>query len=261
MNLVTLSRLQRNPTVKQEIKLRDFETSLPVGFINYPVSQAADITAFDANCVPVGEDQLPMIEQTKEIVHSFNRIYGETLVDPDAYLPTNKTCCRLPGTDGKLKMSKSLGNCIYLSDSQADVKKKVMSMFTDPNHLRIEDPGCVNGNAVFNYLDAFATDEDFKKFLPEYENLDALKAHYEKGGLGDVKIKKFLINILEAFLVPIREKRKYYEEHIEDVYKILKDGCKKANDKADNTLRRVKLAMKIEYFDDSKAIIRKYLNK
>lgn len=262
MNLVTLSRLQRNPTIKSEIKLRDFESSLPVGFVNYPISQAADITAFEATCVPAGEDQLPMVEQTREIVHSFNRIYGEVLVEPTAVLPSNKVCCRLPGTDGKEKMSKSIGNCIYLSDTPEEVKKKVMSMFTDPNHLRIEDPGKTEGNTVFIYLEAFSNDEHFAKYLPEYKNLNELKAHYELGGLGDVKIKKFLIKVLEDVLSPIREKRAYYEEHIDEVYNILKEGSKKAASKANDTLVKVKEAMKIDYFsDNNKEILKKYQNK
>lgn len=259
MNLVTVSRLQRNPTIKDEIKLRGFETSIPAGFLCYPISQAADITAFEATCVPVGEDQMPMLEQTKELVHAFNRIYGETLVEPSILLPDNKACMRLPGTDGKAKMSKSLGNAIYLADSKEDVKKKVMSMFTDPNHLKVEDPGTVEGNAVFTYLDAFCKEEHFEKYLPDYKNLDELKNHYRRGGLGDVKIKKFLINILEDFLQPFREKRKYYEDNIEIVYQILKEGCKKASAKADETLSKVKDSMKINYFDDNNdEIIKKY---
>lgn len=259
MNLVTVSRLQRNPTIKDEIKLRGFETSIPAGFLCYPISQAADITAFEATCVPVGEDQMPMLEQTKELVHAFNRIYGETLVEPSILLPDNKACMRLPGTDGKAKMSKSLGNAIYLADTKEDVKKKVMSMFTDPNHLRVEDPGTVEGNAVFTYLDAFCKEEHFEKYLPDYKNLEELKNHYRRGGLGDVKIKKFLINILEDFLQPFREKRKYYEDNIEIVYQILKEGCKKASAKADETLSKVKDSMKINYFDDNNdEIIKKY---
>ncbi len=259
MNLVTVSRLQRNPTIKEEIKLRGFETSIPAGFLCYPISQASDITAFEATCVPVGEDQIPMLEQTKELVHTFNRIYGETLVEPGILLPDNKACLRLPGTDGKAKMSKSLGNAIYLSDTKEDVKKKVMSMFTDPNHLRVEDPGTVEGNAVFTYLDAFCKDEYFEKYLPDYKDLEELKNHYRRGGLGDVKIKKFLINILEDFLQPFREKRKYYEDNIELVYNILEGGCKKANEKANNTLSKVKNAMKINYFDkENNEIIKNY---
>lgn len=250
MNLVTVSRLQRNPTIKSEIKMRGFETSIPAGFLNYPISQAADITAFDATCVPVGEDQLPMLEQTKEIVHSFNRIYGETLVNPKILLPDNDVCLRLPGTDGKAKMSKSLGNCIYLADTPEDIKKKVMSMYTDPNHLKVSDPGTVEGNTVFTYLDAFATDEHFEKFLPEYKNLDELKAHYRRGGLGDVKIKRFLNAVLEDILTPIRARRKELEADIEGVMKVLEEGCEKANLKANATLKRAKDAMKINYFDD-----------
>lgn len=251
MNLVTVSRLQRNPTIKSEIKMRGFETSIPAGFLNYPISQAADITAFDATCVPVGEDQLPMLEQTKEIVHNFNRIYGETLVNPKILLPDNDVCLRLPGTDGKAKMSKSLGNCIYLADSPEDIKKKVMSMYTDPNHLKVSDPGTVEGNTVFTYLDAFATDEHFEKYLPEYKNLDELKAHYRRGGLGDVKIKRFLNAVLEDILTPIRARRKELEADIEGVMKVLEEGCIKANMKANATLKRAKDAMKINYFDDN----------
>ena len=259
MNLVTLSRLERNPTIKEELKLRGFESSIPSGFLNYPISQASDITAFLATTVPVGEDQLPMIEQTREIVHSFNRIYGDVLVEPNALLPENKVCLRLPGIDGKAKMSKSLNNAIYLADNTEEVRKKVMSMFTDPNHLRIEDPGKVEGNPVFIYLDAFCKDEHFDKYLPEYKNLGELKAHYERGGLGDVKIKKFLISVLEEELAPIREKRKYYEDNIELVYKILEEGSKKANEKANETLRLVKEAMKIDYFASSnKEILKNY---
>ena len=251
MNLVTVSRLERNPTVKSEIKLRDFNTSIPVGFMTYPISQAADITAFKANIVPVGEDQLPMIEQTREIVRSFNNTYKkEVLVEPKAVLPDNEVCLRLPGTDGKAKMSKSLGNCIYLSDKTEDVKKKVMSMYTDPDHIKIEDPGKIEGNCVFTYLDAFCTDEHFTKYLPEYKNLDELKVHYQKGGLGDVKIKKFLFNVIEEVLTPIREKRKMYENKIEEVYNILEQGSIKAKEKASTTLKEVKEAMKINYFED-----------
>ena len=211
MNLVTVSRLQRNPTVKAEIQMRNFETSIPMGFFNYPISQAADITAFKATTVPVGEDQLPMLEQTKEIVHKFNAVYGETLVDPEILLPSNKACLRLPGIDGKAKMSKSLGNCIYLSDEADEVKKKVMSMYTDPNHIRVEDPGQIEGNSVFTYLDAFCCPEHFEQFLPDYKNLDELKEHYSRGGLGDVKVKKFLNNVLQSELTPIRERRKMWE--------------------------------------------------
>ena len=254
MNLVTVSRLQRNPTVKSEIQMRNFETSIPVGFFCYPISQAADITAFRATTVPVGEDQLPMLEQCKEIVHKFNTVYGETLTEPEIILPSNKACLRLPGIDGKAKMSKSLGNCIYLSDEEADVKKKVMSMFTDPNHLRVEDPGRVEGNPVFIYLDAFCKPEYFAEFLPEYQNLDELKAHYTRGGLGDVKVKKFLNKVLQAELSPIRERRKYWEQHLDDVYDILKEGSKVAEAKAAQTLHDVRSAMQINNFDDNSLI-------
>lgn len=249
MNLVTVSRLQRNPTVKAEIQMRNFETSIPVGFFTYPISQAADITAFKATTVPVGEDQMPMIEQTKEIVHKFNTVYGETLTDPQILLPSNKACLRLPGTDGKAKMSKSLGNCIYLSESEEDVRKKVMSMFTDPDHIRIEDPGKLEGNTVFTYLDAFCNDEHFAEYLPEYANLDELKAHYQRGGLGDVKVKKFLNNVMQEELRPIRARRKEYEQRIDDVYDILKKGSETAKEEAAKTLAEVKAAMKIDYFD------------
>ena len=264
MNLVTVARVQRNPTVKAEIKQKNFEASIPVGFFTYPISQAADITAFRATVVPAGEDQMPMVEQCKEIVHKFNSVYGETLTDPQIVLPDNQACLRLPGIDGKAKMSKSLGNCIYLSDEPQDIKKKVMSMFTDPNHLRVEDPGNTKDNPVFIYLTCFARDEHFEKFLPEYKNLDEMKAHYERGGLGDMKCKKFLFNVLEDLLTPIREKRKYYEEHIEDVYKIIEEGTKKANIKANETLKRVRAAMKINYFDDSSFVNemkKKYVNQ
>ena len=250
MNLVTVSRLQRNPTVKSEIQMRNFETSIPVVFFTYPISQAADITAFKATVVPVGEDQMPMLEQTKEIVHKFNAVYGETLVDPQILLPSNKACLRLPGTDGKAKMSKSLGNCIYLSDTEADVKKKVMSMFTDPDHIRIEDPGKLEGNTVFTYLDAFSNEGHFAEYLPDYANLDELKEHYQRGGLGDVKVKKFLNNVLQEELAPIRARRAEYEKNIDAVYEILKRGSEAASAKAAETLREVKAAMKINYFDD-----------
>ena len=250
MDLVTVSRLQRNPTVKSEIQLRNFETSLPVGFFTYPISQAADITAFKATTVPVGEDQAPMIEQTKEIVHKFNAVYGETLVEPTILLPDNEACLRLPGTDGKAKMSKSLGNCIYLSDSEEDVKKKIMSMFTDPNHLRMEDPGQVEGNPVFIYLDACCRDEHFEKYLPEYKNLGELKAHYARGGLGDVKVKRFLNSVLQEILGPIRERRKEISKDIPAVYRILEEGSRKARKKAAETLAAMKRAMKINYFED-----------
>lgn len=250
MNLVTVSRLQRNPTVKNEIKMRNFEASIPTGFFCYPISQAADITAFRATVVPVGEDQLPMLEQCKEIVHKFNSVYGETLVDPDIMLPQNDACLRLPGIDGKAKMSKSLGNCIYLSDEPEDIKKKVMSMYTDPDHVRVEDPGKIEGNTVFTYLDAFSTEEHFAKFLPDYANLDELKAHYKRGGLGDVKVKKFLNNVLQDVLAPIRERRHYWEQRIPEVYEILRAGSKEAEAAAAATLHDVREAMRINYFDD-----------
>ena len=250
MNLVTVSRLQRNPTVKNEIKMRNFEASIPTGFFCYPISQAADITAFRATVVPVGEDQLPMLEQCKEIVHKFNSVYGKTLVDPDIMLPQNDACLRLPGIDGKAKMSKSLGNCIYLSDEPEDIKKKVMSMYTDPDHVRVEDPGKIEGNTVFTYLDAFSTEEHFAKFLPDYANLDDLKAHYKRGGLGDVKVKKFLNNVLQDVLEPIRERRHYWEQRIPEVYEILRTGSKEAEAAAAATLHDVREAMRINYFDD-----------
>lgn len=249
MNLVTLSRLQRNPTVKSEIKIRDFEMSIPVGFLTYPISQAADITAFEATTVPAGEDQEPMIEQCKEIVRKFNSIYGDTLVEPEILLPQNKQCCRLPGTDGKAKMSKSLGNCIYLSDTPDEIKTKVMSMFTDPDHLRIEDPGKVEGNTVFAYLDAFATDDHFAEFLPDYKNLDELKDHYRRGGLGDVKIKKFLIKVLQTELKPIYDRRLELAKDTDAVYEILRKGTQNAQAKAAQTLAKVRHAMQIDYFD------------
>lgn len=250
MNLVTVSRLQRNPTVKNEIKMRNFEASIPTGFFCYPISQAADITAFRATVVPVGEDQLPMLEQCKEIVHKFNSVYGETLVDPDIMLPQNDACLRLPGIDGKAKMSKSLGNCIYLSDEPEDIKKKVMSMYTDPDHVRVEDPGKIEGNTVFTYLDAFSTEEHFAKFLPDYANLDELKAHYQRGGLGDVKVKKFLNNVLQDVLEPIRGRRHYWEQRIPEVYEILRAGSREAEAAAAATLHDVREAMRINYFDD-----------
>ena len=253
-NLVTEARLKRNPTVKSEIQQRGFNNSIPVGFLTYPISQAADITAFMANIVPVGEDQLPMIEQTREIVRSFNNIYNEVLIEPNAKLSDNKVCLRLPGIDGKAKMSKSLGNCIYLSDDSNQVKQKVMSMYTDPNHIKIEDPGQIEGNTVFTYLDAFCKDYHFQKYLDEYNNLEELKQAYQKGGVGDVKIKKFLYNIIEEILTPIREKRKMYEQQIKEVYKILEDGSIKARMKASNTLDLVKDAMKINYFSDLELI-------
>lgn len=254
MNLVTVSRLQRNPTVKSEIQMRNFETSIPVGFFTYPISQAADITAFKANVVPVGEDQLPMIEQTNEIVRKFNSVYGETLVEAKAVLPTNKVCLRLPGTDGKAKMSKSLGNCIYLSDTADEVKQKVMGMFTDPDHIKVTDPGKLEGNAVFTYLDAFATDEHFKAFLPDYENLDALKAHYTRGGLGDMKVKRFLNEVLQATLEPIRARRKVFEQDVPAVYDMLRKGSEEAEKVAYKTLNEVKSAMRINYFSDEELI-------
>lgn len=254
MNLVTVSRLQRNPTVKAEIQLRNFEASIPVGFFTYPISQAADITAFRATTVPVGEDQMPMLEQTREIVHKFNTVYGETLTMPNILLPDNQACMRLPGIDGKAKMSKSLGNCIYLSDTEEEVRKKIMSMFTDPNHLRVEDPGRVEGNPVFIYLDAFSKQEHFEQFLPDYANLDELKAHYTRGGLGDVKVKKFLNRVMQAELEPIRERRKVWEKRIPEVYEILEQGSKKAQSVAAQTLADMKRAMKINYFEDRELI-------
>lgn len=250
MNLVTVSRVQRNPTVKAEIAMRNFEASIPVGFFVYPISQAADITAFSATTVPVGEDQMPMIEQCKEIVHKFNMTYGEgVLTEPEIKLPSNKACLRLPGTDGKAKMSKSLGNCIYLADEPDEIKRKIMSMFTDPNHIRVEDPGTVEGNPVFTYLDAFCRDEHFEEFLPDYKNLDELKDHYRRGGLGDMKIKKFLNNVMQAELEPIRTRRKQWENRMDDVYDILKKGSAVAQKEAAKTLKAVKAAMKINYFD------------
>ncbi len=254
MDLVTVARLQRNPTVKNEIIMRNFEASIPVGFFTYPISQASDITAFKATTVPVGEDQLPMIEQTREIVRKFNSVYEEVLVEPDALLPDNKACLRLPGTDGKAKMSKSLGNCIYLADTADDVKKKIMSMYTDPEHLQVSDPGHLEGNTVFTYLDAFCRPEHFERYLPEYANLDELKGHYQRGGLGDVKVKKFLNNIVQEELEPIRQKRKEYEKDIPEVYQILKRGSEAAREVAAQTLSEVKSAMKINYFDDSELI-------
>ena len=267
MNLVTVQRLQRNPTVKAEIQMRGFAENnneeenqqrkgTPVGFFTYPISQASDITAFRATTVPVGADQEPMIEQTREIVHKFNSVYGETLVEPEIMLPTNSACLRLPGIDGKAKMSKSLGNCIYLSDNAEDIKKKVMSMYTDPDHLKVTDPGKVEGNCVFTYLDAFSRPEHFERYLPEYENLDALKDHYRRGGLGDVKCKKLLIAVLEELLTPIRERRKYYEQHIEEVYEILRRGSEEARAAAAETLGDVRRAMRINYFEDRELIER-----
>lgn len=254
MNLVTVSRLQRNPTVKSEIQMRNFEASIPVGFFTYPISQAADITAFKATTVPVGEDQLPMIEQTREIVRKFNSIYGDALIEPDVLLPDNKACMRLPGTDGKAKMSKSLGNCIYLSDSPDDVKKKIMSMFTDPNHLQVSDPGKVEGNPVFIYLDAFCRNEHFERYCPDYSCLDEMKEHYTRGGLGDVKVKKFLNNVIQEELEPIRNRRKEFEKDIPSVYEMLKRGTENAREVAAQTLSDVKANMKINYFDDMELI-------
>ncbi len=254
MNLVTVSRLQRNPTVKSEIQMRNFETSIPVGFFTYPISQASDITAFKATTVPVGEDQLPMIEQCREIVRKFNSVYGETLVEPEALVPKNEVCSRLPGIDGKAKMSKSLGNCIYLSDSADEVRTKIMSMFTDPNHLKVSDPGSLEGNTVFTYLDAFCKDEQFERYLPEYANLDELKAHYQRGGLGDVKVKKFLNNVMQEELEPIRNRRKELQKQIPDIYEILKKGSEVAREEAAKTMSEVKAAMKINYFDDAALI-------
>ena len=251
MNLVTVSRLQRNPTVKSEIQMRNFETSIPVGFFTYPISQAADITAFGATTVPAGEDQMPMLEQCREIVHKFNAVYGETLTMPGIMLPQNAACLRLPGIDGKAKMSKSLGNCIYLSDEPEDIKKKIMSMYTDPNHLRVQDPGKVEGNPVFIYLDAFSRPEHFAEFLPEYQNLDELKAHYQRGGLGDVKIKKFLNAVMQAELEPIRNRRKEWEQRLPEVVEILKEGSAVAEKTAAATLANVRKAMRIDYFADN----------
>ena len=254
MNLVTVSRLQRNPTVKSEIQMRNFEASIPVGFFTYPISQAADITAFDATTVPVGEDQMPMIEQTKEIVHKFNSVYGEALVEPQILLPENQACMRLPGIDGKAKMSKSLGNCIYLSEEPDEIRQKVMSMFTDPTHIKVSDPGKLEGNTVFTYLDAFCKPEHFEAFLPEYAGLDELKAHYQRGGLGDVKVKRFLNEVLQAELEPIRTRRKELMKDIPYVYEVLRKGSERAEEVAANTLSRVKSAMKINYFEDEELI-------
>lgn len=271
MNLVTLARLQRNPTVKQEIGLRKFENSIPVGFMTYPISQAADITVFNANIVPVGDDQLPMIEQTREIVRTFNRLYGETLVEPKAVLPKNEACHRLPGTDGQTKMSKSIGNCIYLADSPEEVKRKVMSMFTDPNHLKVEDPGKTEGNPVFIYLDAFCKDKHFKEYFKnsetdslEYNNLDELKAHFERGGLGDMKVKRFLNYVLQDTLEPIRARRSALEQNIPGVYKILFEGSDKARKVAAETLYKVKKAIGLDYRHDIELMnkqIEKYSSK
>lgn len=251
MNLVTVSRLQRNPTVKTEIQMRNFETSIPVGFFTYPISQAADITAFKATTVPAGEDQEPMLEQCREIVHKFNTVYGETLTMPQIVLPSNNACMRLPGTDGKAKMSKSLGNCIYLADPEEVVREKIMSMYTDPDHIRVQDPGKLEGNTVFTYLDAFCQPEHFAEFLPDYQNLDELKAHYQRGGLGDVKVKKFLNNVMQSLLSPMRERRAQWEGRLPEVYEILKKGSEIAAETAQGTLDRVRHAMKIDYFTDN----------
>ena len=254
MNLVTVSRLQRNPTVKSEIQMRNFEASIPVGFFTYPISQAADITAFKANVVPVGEDQLPMLEQTKEIVRKFNSVYGDTLVEPEILLPENQACLRLPGTDGKAKMSKSLGNCIYLSEEPDEIQKKVFGMFTDPTHIKVSDPGKLEGNTVFTYLDAFCRPEYFAEFLPDYANLQELKDHYTRGGLGDMKVKRFLNNVLQAELEPNRNRRKEYQKDIPYVYEILKKGSEMAEAVAEKTLQEVKASMKINYFNDQELI-------
>ncbi len=254
MNLVTVSRLQRNPTVKSEIQMRNFEASIPVGFFTYPISQAADITAFKATTVPVGEDQLPMLEQTKEIVRKFNSVYGDTLIEPEILLPENQACLRLPGIDGKAKMSKSLGNCIYLSEEPDEIQKKVFSMFTDPTHIKVSDPGKLEGNTVFTYLDAFCKPEHFEAFLPEYQSLQELKDHYQRGGLGDMKVKRFLNNVLQTELEPIRNRRKEYQKDIPYVYEILRKGSEKAEKVAAETLRDVKASMKINYFEDQELI-------
>lgn len=251
MNLVTVSRVQRNPTVKAEIQMRNFEASIPVGFFCYPISQAADITAFNATAVPVGEDQEPMLEQCREIVHKFNTVYGETLTMPQIVLPSNNACMRLPGTDGKAKMSKSLGNCIYLADPEEVVRDKIMSMYTDPDHIRVQDPGKLEGNTVFTYLDAFCQPEHFAEFLPDYQSLDELKAHYQRGGLGDVKVKKFLNNVMQSLLSPMRERRAQWEGRLPEVYEILKKGSEIAAETAQGTLDRVRHAMKIDYFTDN----------
>lgn len=250
-NLVTLARLERNPTIKSEIQQRGFQSNIPVGFLTYPISQTADITAFKANIVPVGEDQKPMLEQAREIVRKFNSTYGDTLIEPQELLPQNEAQCRLPGTDGKNKMSKSLGNCIYLSDDEKTIKTKVMSMYTDPNHLRVEDPGDVENNPVFLYLDAFCKNEHFAEYLPDYKNLDELKAHYKRGGLGDVKIKKFLNSVLQEELLPIRQRREEYSHRIPEIFEILKHGSEAARESAAKTLSDVKHAMRIDYFEDA----------
>lgn len=257
MNLVTVARLQRNPTVKTEIKMRNFEANIPVGFFTYPISQAADITAFNATTVPAGEDQQPMIEQTREIVRRFNNIYGDTLVEPEILLPTNSACLRLPGTDGKAKMSKSLGNCIYLSDSSKEVKKKINSMYTDPLHLTIDSPGHLEGNCPFIYLDAFASDEQIRQYLPEYDSLQALKDHYTRGGVGDGTVKKLLFNIIEEELAPIRSRRAEYEKDLAAVYQMLKTGSEAAREVAANTLDNVRKAMKIDYFSKDNSVFKK----
>ncbi|MCM1552351.1 MAG: tryptophan--tRNA ligase, partial [Butyrivibrio sp.] len=254
MDLVTVARLQRNPTVKSEIQMRNFEASIPVGFFTYPISQAADITAFKATTVPVGGDQLPMIEQTREIVHKFNTVYAPVLVEPKALLPESEACQRLPGTDGKAKMSKSLGNCIYLADTADEVRTKVMGMYTDPEHLQVSDPGHLEGNTVFTYLDAFCQEEHFGRYLPDYANLDELKAHYQRGGLGDVKVKKFLINVMQETLEPIRQRRKALEKDIPAVYEVLRKGSDVAREEAARTLSEVKSAMRINYFEDEELI-------
>ncbi|MCX4304530.1 MAG: tryptophan--tRNA ligase [Acetatifactor sp.] len=254
MDLVTVARLQRNPTVKSEIQMRNFEASIPVGFFTYPISQAADITAFKATTVPVGDDQLPMIEQTREIVHKFNTVYAPVLVEPEALLPTQEASKRLPGTDGKAKMSKSLGNCIYLADTADQVRTKIMGMYTDPLHLQVSDPGHLEGNTVFTYLDAFSRPEHFERYLPEYAGLDELKEHYQRGGLGDVKVKKLLINIMQEFLEPVRNRRKELEKDIPAVYELLKKGSETAREAAAQTLSEVKSAMRINYFEDEELI-------
>ena len=248
MNLVTLSRLERNPTVKTELKMRNFESSIPMGFLTYPVSQTADITAFKATTVPVGEDQLPMLEQAREIVRSFNGLYGETLVEPKAVLPENKSCLRLPGTDGMAKMSKSLGNCIYLSDSADEIKRKVMGMYTDPNHIKVTDPGDTKNNPTFIYLDAFSNEEHFQRYLPEYANLEEMKAHYERGGLGDMKVKKLLNAVMQETLEPIRLRREEFAKDLPSVWEMLKKGSEEAREVAAQTLSEVKRAMRINYF-------------
>ncbi|MBO4416432.1 MAG: tryptophan--tRNA ligase [Lachnospiraceae bacterium] len=260
MNLVTVARVQRNPTIKSELQMRGFGESIPVGFFTYPISQAADITAFKATTVPVGEDQMPMLEQCQEIVHKFNSVYGETLVEPKILLPDNQACMRLPGTDGMNKMSKSLGNCIYLADSADELKNRVMSMYTDPNHINVNDPGQIEGNTVFTYLDAFSKPEHFEAFNPGYQNLDEMKEHYKKGGLGDVKCKKFLINVLNSELEPIRERRKQWEKDIPAVYEILKKGSEIAEAEAADTLAQVRRSMKINYFEDG-ALIKEQVEK